>query len=93
MFFKAGFGMLSWAEALLNPLPALRGECSTGSFHTTTSVKMPAPEVFISGLSLTLYVVLFAQSIFIWQAKCQSTLNASQGIFFPVQKELYQCFS
>lgn len=84
--------MLSWAEAVLNPLPASRGECSSGSFCTTTSVKMPEPEVFISGLSPTLYVALFAQNIVIWQARCQSTLNASQEIFFSCPKGTLSTF-
>lgn len=55
-----------------------------GSFCSTTSVKMPVHDGFISVLSLTLYA--FAQNIFIWQARHESTLNASQGIFFPIQK-------
>lgn len=53
---------------------------------------MLAPQVFISLLELTLYVVLFAQNIFIWQARCQSTLNALQGIFFHVQNQTLSVF-
>lgn len=78
--------MFFWTEALVCHLYISRWEYSAGSFCSTTSFKMPVPEVFISVLSLTLYVVLFAQNIFIWQARHQSTLHASQGIFFPILK-------